>query len=59
MTMRYSHLVTEHLHRAMKKHAAGGPSTNADTNTTKIDPGTFVDSLASQVGDDQASAQSP
>lgn len=59
MTMRYSHLVTEHLHRAMKKHAAGGPSTNAGTNTTKIDPGTFVDSLAGQVGDDPGEPPSP
>lgn len=24
MTMRYSHLVTEHLHRAMRRHAEAG-----------------------------------
>jgi integrase len=30
MTMRYSHLVTEHLHRAMDRYAAGG--TNVGTN---------------------------
>ena len=34
MTMRYSHLVTEHLHRAMNKHAAGASGTKPGTNTT-------------------------
>jgi integrase len=33
MTMRYSHLVTEHLHRAMAKHSAG---TGSGTSATKL-----------------------
>lgn len=34
MTMRYSHLVTEHLHRAMKRHADAGtkPGTRTSDN---------------------------
>jgi integrase/recombinase XerD len=33
MTMRYSHMVTEHLHRAMTKHSAAA-ATNAGTGST-------------------------
>ena len=42
MTMRYSHLVTEHLHRAMNKHAAGASGTKPGTNPTQIAPGATI-----------------
>lgn len=32
MTMRYSHLMTEHLHRAMGRYEAANPGTNAGTS---------------------------
>jgi integrase len=58
MTMRYSHLVTEHLHRAMNKHAAGGPSTNAGTKTTKIDSEVSIDAGDGPIGADHETIRS-
>jgi integrase/recombinase XerD len=37
MTMRYSHLVTEHLHRAMGRHGAADVGTNTGTGRAEID----------------------
>ena len=37
MTMRYSHLVTGHLHRAMGRHGAGDVGTNTGTGRAEID----------------------
>ncbi|MBC4017921.1 tyrosine-type recombinase/integrase [Siccirubricoccus deserti] len=37
MTMRYSHLMTEHLHRAMGRHGAGDVGTNTGTSRAEID----------------------
>jgi integrase len=37
MTMRYSHLVTEHLHRAIGRHGAGEVGTNTGTARAEID----------------------
>ena len=38
MTMRYSHLMTEHLHRVMERYGAASAGTNAGTNRAKLTP---------------------
>jgi integrase/recombinase XerD len=37
MTMRYSHVITDHLHRAMGRYAKATASTNAGTGAAEID----------------------
>ncbi|GGC45523.1 integrase [Siccirubricoccus deserti] len=38
MTMRYSHLMTDHLHRAMGRFGAGNPGTNPGTKSAETSP---------------------